>query len=679
MRQPFRRTAHVAWAAPALGVWILLATLTLVAPAADAFKLKWKPVDKDLLAETAGKIDPEAGAEAIFWEIYVTDTYEARTARSEVKQYLRIKIYNDRGRDSEAHVDIPYINGESVEDIAGRTIRPDGSTVELKKEAIFDRTIIKMSGFKGKAKSFALPAVAQGCVLEYQWSTVRHDVVADNLSFPGQRNIPVRELTYHLKPLVLLDWGYAMRIRSYNGTFPPPVDGPGGERVITLSRIDAIRDEPYMPATDQIRPLLVLDYSDGKELPVDAFWAAYGKERYKDYHRLMSVSPLVKALSDSLTNTTADFNLRVKALYDYCRTRIRDIYDDAQGFTDDFREKNLRDKDRTPEKTLKRGLGTNQDIEMLFAALATAAGFETRVALVGDRSESFFNRDRKSGGDLSEYMIAIRVMGAWRFYDPALIYVPFGMLPWWEENQDALVLDAEEPVFVSTPLSPPASSCRRRTARLRLDEDGSVQGDVSVEYTGHLAAKRKEELDELSPDKREENTRDEIHRMWSAARISDIHLIGATDPLVPLTLSYHVTIPNYAEHTGQHLLLQPSVFQQGVPPVFPASTRRNWLYFPYPWSEEDSVVVELPAGYQLEESSAPAPLLVGRTLGHHIEIDSADQKTLRFRRTLMFGADGAILLPVAEYAKMKSAFDSIHERDGYTVTLTRIAKGAAGE
>ena len=67
---------------------------------------------------------------------------------------------------------------------------------------------------------------------------------------------------------------------------------------------------------------------------------------------------------------------------------------------------------------------------------------------------------------------------------------------------DALIADAR-PVWVKTPLAPPKVQ-RERTANLSLDENGTLEGDVTIEYTGHLAVERKLLNDDDSPVQREE-------------------------------------------------------------------------------------------------------------------------------------------------------------------------------
>jgi hypothetical protein len=645
------------------------ATLLAASPAA-AFKLKWQPVDKALLAETKSQIDPEASSEVVFWEVRLTDTVtsDLSKGRFETQQYVRIKIYNERGRDLESQVQIPYEPGESIDDLMARTIRPDGSVVEVTKDAIFDRVISKGRGGTEKAKSFAMPDVRPGCVIEYQYASVRHSEYLSGRWFPGQRRSPIRSLTFILLPLEIDLGGFNMRIRAFNGTFPPPEVREDKSRVIQLSNIKAIREEPDMPPRDQVVPWLYIDYIDSSDPGPDEFWARLGRERERVVDRLMQPGRGVKRTADSLMAGIREPDLRLEALHSFCRTRVRHLEDPAAGVSKDLQEQVTKDATRTAEETLKSGVGNDADIDVLFAALAKATGFETRIALVPDRSETFFQKERKLRSELDHYAVAVRFGNGWNFYDPAARYMPFGMLPWQEESVPALLLDAQNPTFVDTPLSPPSSSCVRRSAHLRLTAEGALQGTVTETRTGHLASDGKTALDRLSSESRLDLVRRDLLEQWGPVTLDSVSVEGVTDPMAPYSVTYRVSIPGYAAPAGDRLLLQPAVFNRGRPARFASTRREHWIYFHYPWLEEDDVWIDLPEGFAVEEEASVSPYRAGRTLRHELTIES-NERMLHFYRSLEYGSDGTILVPPSQYQKLKSLFDTIQQRDDTTVTL----------
>lgn len=650
----------------------LFAVLTCSIPTSHAAaKPKWKDIDKALLADTQGIVDPEAPSETVFWEVRVTDTYEADKVRSEVFHYMRVKVFNERGRDMESQVEIPYEQGQRVEVLGGRTIRPDGSVVELKSDAVFDRTTMKSAGLKGRAKSFAMPAVEPGSVIEYQWRNIRHSDYLWSVFIPAQRATPIRSMVMEFTPLVIQSWPYNMRIRAFNTSYPEPETGKKS-LTIRLGPIPGLEEEPNMPPKDQVRPWFFSEYTDSKEPPLDQFWKKTGKETFGEWKARLEVTPPVRRLADSLTAGQTDPAERVRSLHEFCRTRIRNVYDDAYDFTDEQRNKLLEDRKRLPEETLRRGYGTDRDIVALLTALAEAAGFRSRIAITADRSEIFFQPRNRLPFQLSEAISAVQVNGEWRFYDPANRNVPAGMLPWWEESQEALVLDPDQPQFVATQLSLPSRSLARRTGRLRLREDGTLQGEISQTFTGHLAADWRESVDHRSHEARLEEMRRVLLERWGSAQIESLTLSGVDDPSQPFGLACRITIPGYADRAGKRLLLQPEVFVRGKAPTFTSSTRTHWISFHYPWAEEDSITIELPPGYQIQADPAPGPLAIGKTIAHRMAVD-VDEHVLHMHRYFALGMDGTIVIDPAEYGRVKKAFDSVHQRDGFLVTLLPVS------
>jgi hypothetical protein len=148
-----------------------------------------------------------------------------------------------------------------------------------------------------------------------------------------------------------------------------------------------------------------------------------------------------------------------------------------------------------------------------------------------------------------------------------------------------------------------------------------------------------------------------------------------TDPIKPFVCSYHVSIPGYAQRTGKRLFVQPAFFQYGEKARFPTSERRHPIYFNYAWSEEDTVTIELPAGFTLDSNEAPEPLTADN--GSKVQVSRYDAKVevikdgrgIKYNRSFVFGAGGNILFPTKSYAQLKQVFDAIHQRDSHTLTL----------
>jgi hypothetical protein len=631
--------------------------------AAPVLAQDWKPIDPAHLAMKTPTVEKEADAEAIFWEVRVNDEdYDTI-----FNHYIRIKVFTERGKESQSTIDITYLDPTRIRDISGRTIKPDGSIVELKKDAIFERTLVRAGGLKLKAKSFAMPGVEPGAIIEYRWRESRRSRLY--MRFQIQREIPVQVVRYLIKPYSYVQYGMRMITFNWNQV---PVEKKEGFYGSTYLNVPGFKAEPRMPPEDQVRPWMLVFYSDEKVSDPQKFWKDFGKRIHEAVKPQMKVNDEVKQAAAAAIGDATDPEQKLQRLFDFCKTKIKNVDDDASGLVADDRDKVK--ENRSPSDTLKRAMGTGMDIDMLFAALAIASGFDVRLAMMPDRSDKFFDQNFPDDYFLRDYAIGVRVGVEWRFFDPARPYVPFGMLGWGQEGQKALVTDSKEPVFVPTQMSEPAKSLQKRTAKLHLREDGTLEGDVRVEYSGHLADERKEYDDDDSPNQREDTLRDAIKGRISSAELSGIKIENITDPVKPFVYSYHIKVPGYAQRTGKRLFLQPAFFQRGIGPEFGTSERKYDLYFHYPWSEDDTVEIELPEGFALDNADRPEPFNVTNVSKYDVNIGvTKDMKTLVYRRSFYFGAGGNLFFPKSSYAQLKAVFDALHDRDNHTITLKQAA------
>ncbi|HLA11770.1 MAG TPA: DUF3857 domain-containing protein [Pyrinomonadaceae bacterium] len=627
----------------------------------------WRPVDPASLALKAAIVEKDADAEAIFWEVKVDDNPDGDLI---LTHYIRIKVFTERGRELQSKIDIAYgkIFGREIQirDIAARTIKPDGSITELKKQDVLDRTIIKTSGARVKAKSFAIPGIEPGCVIEYRWREVRVNTSANYVRLEMQRDIPVQRVRYLIKPFPFQD--YSMSSITMHGSPTKFKREKDGFYSTSMENVPALHSESRMPPEDELRTWMLIYYTKEDKIDPEKYWYNYGRRVYDSTKSLIKVNNEIKlAAATAVAGATTD-DEKILNIFNFCRAKIRNISDDASGLTADERKKLKENK--SPADTLKRGVGSAADIDLLFAALATAAGFDARIVLAPDRGDLFFDKALANAYFLNPSNIAVRVGDGWKFYNPGMNYVPAGMLRWQEEGQESLITDPKQPVWVRTPMSGPDKSHIKRVGTFSLSEDGTLEGDLQAEFTGHFAIERKEENDDDSVSQREENLRDEWKSRMSTAELSNIRVENVNDPIQPFIYKLQIRVPGYAQRTGRRLFLQPAVFQKGISPLFATADRKHPVYFHFPWSEYDELSINLPEGYVLDSPDAPTPFSGGAISAYTPSLSvSQDGRMLMFKRKFFFGGDNNILFPVSSYTQVKNLFDVLHKQDAHTVSL----------
>src|SRR6202011_5259966 len=98
--------------------------------------------------------------------------------------------------------------------------------------------------------------------------------------------------------------------------------------------------------------------------------------------------------------------------------------------------------------------------------------------------------------------------------------------------------------------------------------------------------------------------------------------------------------------------------------------RKLPVYFHYPWSEDDTVEIDLPAGFSIENAVAPASISQAGVRSYSAKIGvTPGGRTLTFKRSFSFGRGDTILFPPEFYAQLKQFFDGVHERDNQKIAL----------
>ena len=227
--------------------------------------------------------------------------------------------------------------------------------------------------------------------------------------------------------------------------------------------------------------------------------------------------------------------------------------------------------------------GTGFDINMLFVALAQSAGLDARGVMTSRRDGRFFNINFLDRYFLNDIAVAVKIGEAWQFFDLSYPYAEPGMLAWSQEGVAALIPDAKEPTWEQTPMAAPERTTMRRMGDFKLSADGTLEGTVRVEYTGHYGASRKAIYDGQTEEERVDTFTEGVTDRLSTAEVSEMKFENVTELDGPFTYSYKVKVPGYATMTGKRLFFQPNYFERNAAASFTTSERIHDIYFRHGW------------------------------------------------------------------------------------------------
>lgn len=644
-------------------------------PAAD-----WKPIDPALLSATKPKLDPAAAAETIFWDVYVHDDNAGNNYLNHiVENYVRIKLYTAQGVEQYGNIEIPYASAQrmSLIDLAARTITPAGKMIEVPTKAMTDQMVEKTGRSKVNVRSFAMPGLEAGAVIEYRWTEVYSEYVPRYVVLPMQREIPSWEITYHVRPFA--GGNFAERMRSYPFNCAPsrwePVRGDARHLNYVWTRVvdvPAFTPEPYMAAEDDVKAWVLIFYTPTSKEKPESYWPGMGKEMAGKFRSGVKANDEMKKLALSLTANAPTAREKAAAIAAWTQTNLKNVFYPATGITNEDRSeffKKLKDGHNSTD-TFRSKMGTPEHLQAVFYAMAEAAGLNPVYVRAGSANSAMFRPDMMDPYLLDNRLVGIKEGEQYHFFNPGIPFLPPGMLDWDEQGQPAVVADSKNAKLMMLPVSSPEESTRHRRAQLKVSEKGALSGTIEITYTGHYAVNEKRWLQNHLGEAATVEFQKYLEGSMPGAQIQDLKLQGLDQPMAPLKASFTVEMPSYAQRTGKRLLLPASPFHVGATPRFPAATRKYQIYFRNAFRELDEVEMNYPENFELEDGEMPGMLDFGAVASANFSATVAkNMPRLNLKRELIWGRGHQGYFEAGTYPQIKKAWDMIHTQNTHALTL----------
>jgi hypothetical protein len=636
---------------------------------------EWPPVAPEDLAMKSNPKEPGAHAMILYREV------EQNDLRTHVREYVRIKIFDEAGRRFSDVETLPYESGfSSVTEVKGRTIHPDGSVTPFEGK-VFEKAWTKSRLENLTVSVFTLPDITPGSIVEYKY-TIAWDSNTWIIGFSSRwivsRELFQRKARFSFAPGAAWDADSAgdMLNNYYQPFLLPagvkPVEEMAGgvaakgrsQRKITLEVEDlpGVEDEEFSPPFLETRARVQFYYHLGALPPADEFWQDTAKEMTHDVESFMDRKGAMDAKLNSIAPGARNRDDKLQKAYDYVLS-LRNL-----NYEPKLNPKEIEKLSRVTnvDDVVKHGYGTHNQLNELFVALARAAGFEANIVAVVGRDEAVFHKNILSQWQLGAYITAIRNNGKDTYFDPGTPLCPFGTLPWEYTAITGLRLDKKGSAFLTTPTPDPASAVISRKAALKLRDDGTLEGTVEVKFTGQEAlnvrvAARKQD------DAGRAKQMEDMASKWILVR-GEIKLDSVNDwtsSTLPLIAKYTILIPHYAAE-GSSMYVAPMVFGGAYRNPFVHENRTSPIYFHYPHLYSDDVDIALPAGYQV--SAVPAPKDYNNAMANYSTKCTKDNGVLHMSRT--FRLNG-VFVDNKYYSSVRSYFGRIQDSDDEQAMLAK--------
>ncbi|HEY6970995.1 MAG TPA: DUF3857 domain-containing protein [Candidatus Angelobacter sp.] len=627
----------------------------------SAQKDDWLPItDQDLqIKEVPG--NPGAPAIQLYYAQFVDDSNFSQFI------YHRIKILNEQGKQY-ADVEINAGFTRAIKDLKARTIRPDGSVVDFTGKP-FDKTVIKGHGVKWTVKSFTLPEVSVGSIVEYKYKEVFPGFTTDNWEL--QHNLFTVREQFTFKPYdgpmggfyFYEDGSRLAWVSLHVSKDQQPRMTKDKRAELEVQNIPALEPEEYMPPESNYKSAVHFFYVSPEIKSTDGYWEFVGKRVYESLDRFIGDHKEARAAAAEAIGSETDPEKKLRKLYARAQ-QIRNLTYERERTEEERNKEKLKTNEGVSE-ILRRGYGDRGDVNLVFVAMARAAGFDASALFVSNREESFFSREVLSLGRLDALIADVKVNGKDLYLDPGTRYCPFGLLRWMRTSTPALKPDKSKPSFVNIPPLQQDKAVIRRNVTASLDAEGALKGEVVVQFTGIEALERR--LDAVKTDEagRTKQLEDEF-KTWvptsSVIKLIDAKGWDTSDD--PLIARFSIEIPAYASIAGKRLVVPSCLFQVRKKGAFTHAERKYPVYFPYAYSELDSVSIKVPPRYTMEGS--PQNQKVTLPYAAYQNATGFDGAQFVTQRVL---AVNGILFPLNQYSEIKDFFSKVQAGDEQQAVL----------
>ncbi len=615
---------------------------------------EWPPISPEELAMKEYPASPGAPAIILYREMHTDDVKSFET------HYQRIKIFSEEGK-KHANVEIPYLKRKfRIKEIKARTVHPDGTAIAFTGD-VFEKVAVKYKKLKILVKSFTLPDVRVGSIIEYKYSIHWGSSLLLPTRWIIEHELFTRRARFSLRPYVSPPSSSSFSTTHRWTSFKVPTD-----KLLTvphemeLHDIPAFQEEEHIPPETELKMWVYVYYLRSSLALPELFWKETGEELHKKVEKFIGKRKAIAKEAARIVQPDDPPETKLRKLY----TRVHQIRNLSYDRKNAKRDEKLR-KNKNVGDVLKHGYGRPWHINWLFVALARAAGFDATAVRVASRTDRFFKPKLLDASQLNADLVLVRHGGKEYYLDPANRYCPFKLLSWDQTGVSGIRLAEDGGEFVTTPLPLSSHTMTGRKANLQLGTSGSLHGTVEVAFTGQEALRRRVDAIETDESGRRKELEEEV-KGWlpAGAMVEQQSVTGWEGTEEPLKAEFAVRIPNFGTSTGRRLILPPAIFQANEKHPFPHDKRVHPIYFPYPWQEVDEITVQLPEGYKAE--SLPKKRTSRPKFGRY-EISYENQgRTLRLQRSF---AMGAIFFPVEHYSSLRLFFDAVRRGDEQQVVL----------
>lgn len=573
-----------------------------------------------------------------------------------VHERVAYRILRPEGR-SFATLGLNFDNETKITSMHGWSITAKGQEYEAKEKDAFERSLSTYEIYSDdREKVLQVSGADVGTVVGFEYEQKRRPYIfQDNWYF--QEMIPVEHSRYSLR----LPKGWEYRAAWVNHAEQAPVE-QNGAYVWELTDVPRIERDYNRPPYRALASHMVVTFISEKfKDKTYQSWSDLASWNAQVIAGSFDSSPALQQKVQELAPASLPIMERIRALARFAQHDVRYAaieigiggwrpHPASEVFT--HRYGDCKDK-----ATLLKSMLSQIGVKSYYMPVHTDRGIVTAKTppdLSFNHVILAIQLPAASTGQPLPALLEHPRLGRLLIFDPTSESVPFGRLPWYEQDSYALLLTDNSGELVHLPISNPQVNKISRTGKLNLQPDGSLRGEVEETLSGYFASDARDVKDYSLQD-RKKVIEHLLGNSVGSFQVESFDILNADNPDKDMVLRYKFVVDHYAKTAGSLLLVRPRVLGEMADYFDPAKPRHYGYQFKAPFSETDLFEISLPDGFKVDELPDPA---TGKFPFATYESKSeAAGNMLRYRRDYTVDTT---LVPLDQIGDLKKLFGEIN-------------------
>lgn len=561
------------------------------------------------------------------------------------------RILDNDGRDL-ATLTIPFDGETKISGLRGWTIGPKGEEFSSS-----DRDTYEMAAVDGelyadiKFKELRMPVAQPGTVFAWEYDRrERPQSLQDEWAF--QHQVPVQTSRY----TVVLPEGWSHEERWFNAVATAPQTS-GNRTTWQMTGIPAVKDEPRRPPYRAVAGRMAINF-----VPSQADLAGKSHRSWDDIARWYGaltadrrvITPELQAKANALTAGKQTAWEKIAALASFAQRDVR--YVAIEIGVGAFQP-------HPAGSILTSRFGDCKDKVTLLSSMLKAIGVDSYY-VVASTNRGVIDPKFASVAGFNHVVIAIKlpeakdypaaIKGNLLLFDPTSASTPLGTLPSYLQDNDLLLVTEKGGELIHVAPHAPSVNQLKISAKMTLDADGTLHGEVQETRGGWMAAMYREYLESTNEEQRKQWFEARLSRSLAQYQLSDLTFENAQELGKELIVRYKLTAPAYAKNAGGLLLVRPRVLGSKAEGVLDLSERTYAYESDGPSLETDEIDIALPSGFAADE--LPEPLKLDNKIASYRSETKLENQTLHYRRQYRIDT---FVVPRAELTELNGLFTKI--------------------